>query len=159
MTPEDNSPTVSHPVSGNDVTFAKLSLDDVYVQILGEKKKERKRLLIENLKLMEIPKEQWLEELQVFDEEPVTMDQFIRFSNDGPGRIALAKYTWHKAHPEATDVMPVMTEDEMYGLVRKVCAGLPIVFGGSPEPEDKPTVAYGQEGITPANPPTAAYGQ
>ena len=159
MTPEDNSPTVSHPVSGNDVTFAKLSLDDVYVQILGRQKKERKRLLIENFKLMEIPAAEWLDELQAIDEELVTMDQFIRFSNDGPGRIALSKYTWQKAHPDTTDAMPTMTEDEMYSLIRKVCAGLPIVFGGSSEPEDKPTVAYGQEGVTPTNPPTAAYGQ
>lgn len=159
MTPEDNSPTATISINGNPVIFSKLSLDDVYVKILGEQKKLRKKELIENLKLMEIPKEEWLDTLRDFDEETVEMDQFIKLVNSGAGKLMLTDFAWKKANPDAgkSGEKLLLSEGEMMDVLSSICAGIGLTFGGNAPPPDKAALAYGQEGGGAENPPPAAY--
>lgn len=168
----NNSAAFTHPVAstGTDVSFAKLTVDDIFLDLLPSMVKQEKARKIENLKAAGAPPESVIAELEEFDaanDDPAMSDLITRTDKQA-GKLAVVQHAYRKANPDAKERLS-LTPRELFDVLNKLLEPLgvqyQIVTPDAPKPiapadGPQPLQGYGSNapGGDPLNPPKA-YGQ
>src|SRR5437868_3733699 len=118
MNPSDTVPYITYPIGDTETKFQKLSIDDIFNKILPADRKQRKTAMVENLKLAGVTGSEAYGELQGFDEEVPTFDDFIRYANTPQGQLHIVTHAYGAANPEAKTFSPSI--DEIRGAWHKI---------------------------------------
>lgn len=162
----DTVPYVLHSINGQDIKFKKLSLNDIYLNILASEKNKQKLSFIENLKVSGASTEIMFNELERFDKKKLTFDDFIEMLNDISSLITVVQYC-HKQIKENEGKILELNAQDITPLLGKLTQNTGIQFNKKIEeitPKEETEVKSSEnkdkdKDIDPSTGKTWAYGR
>jgi hypothetical protein len=145
MNPTELKTTFTHAIesTGKDETFAKIGVDDIFLDILPALVADKRAKKVRNLRDAGASAENVFAELEAFDEEheDLTLADLVAMTDKQPGKIRVVQYAYNKANAGSTARLS-LNAVELFDVLNKLLAPLNIEYRlTAAEPETPPETA------------------